>query len=177
MYINNPDLLMDINPIEYIPSSIFCRDSYYASLLDSASLADSKLKYVIGIFDTIQVKGEISPTLIATEILEVFNANDFEHDYYRTIGLVKTFLLEASDKTDIDLPLIGSQKTSKGIIRGTSYDFYIAVQNELMKAYKEIRDMYSIKYFNSNFDNLDKEKQKVIKDLVPLRISEAEPGK
>ena len=241
--INNPDLLTDINSIGYIPSSVFCRDTSYASLLDSASLADSKFKYVIGIFDSIRVKGDISPTLIAEEILEVFNSHDFENDYYRTIGLVmfsnmikmndyesglarklppmpekesvkieeqnifvilinaedkiladsqpvkiselnglvKKFLLETSDKTDIDLPLIGKQKISKGIIsmrndRGTSYDFYIAVQNELITVYKEIRDKYSMDFFNSSFDNLDKEKQGVIKDLVPQRISEAEPG-
>lgn len=241
--INNPDLLTDIKSIDYIPSSVFCRDTSYASILDSASLADSKFKYVIGIFDSMRVKGDISPTLIAEEILEVFNAHDFENDYYRTIGLVmfsnmikmsdyesglarklppmsekesveieeqnifvillnaenkiladgepvkiselnglvKEFLIETSDKTDIDLPLIGKQKISKGIIsmrndRGTSYDFYIAVQNELIKVYKEIRDKYSIEFFNSSFDNLDKEKQEVIKDLVPQRISEAEPG-
>jgi biopolymer transport protein ExbD len=241
--INNPDLLTDIKSIDYIPSSVFCRDTSYASLLDSSSLADSKLKYVIGIFDSIRVKGDISPTLIAEEILEVFNANDFENDYYKTIGLVmfsnmikmndyesgiarklppmpekestkieeqnifvilvnaedkiladgepveiselnglvKEFLLETSDKTDIDLPLIGKQKTSKGMIsirneRGTSYEVYIAVQNELTKAYDEIRDKFSLKFFNLPFDKLDKEKQKVIIDLIPYRISEAEPG-
>lgn len=62
--INNPDLLTDIESIDYIPSSVFCRDTSYASLLDSASLADSKFKYVIGIFDSIRVKEDISPTLI-----------------------------------------------------------------------------------------------------------------
>jgi len=238
----NPELIADINSIGYIPSSVFCRDSTYASKIDSADLANSKFKYVIGIFDSIQVKGDISPTLIAEEILEVFNARDFENDYYRTIGLVmfsnmikmndyesglarklppaskeksieieeqnilvilvnkenkiladgelveisdlkemvKKFLLETSDKTEIDLSLIGKQKTSKGVIsmqndRGTSYEVYIAVQNELVKAYREIRDNYSKEFFNSTFEHLDEEKQKVIKDLVPQRISEAEP--
>lgn len=243
--IDNPDLLADINGIGYIPSSVFCRDTSYASVLDSASLADSKFKYVIGIFDTVRVKGDISPTLIADEILEVFNATDFENDYYRTIGLVifanmikmndhdygvsggltrklprleekepvepqnifvilinsedkilangqivkvselkplvKRFLLETSDKREVELPLIGKQKTSKGIISlkndiGTSYKFYMTVQTELITMYKEIRDMYSQKFFQSDFDNLEKEKQKIIKDLVPQRISEAEPG-
>ncbi len=84
----NPELLEDIKSIGYIPSSVSCSDSSYASLLDSASVAQSKLKYLIGIFDSIQVKGHISPTLIAEEILDMFNAEDFENDYYRTVGLV-----------------------------------------------------------------------------------------
>lgn len=235
----NPKLLSDFNSIGYIPSSIFCQDPTYVSMIDSTDLANSKIKYLIGIFDSIQVKGILSSKLIAEEILEVFNAKDFENDYYRTIGLivfsnmikmneyvgalsrelppptneepkkieeqniliiqirkenqivadglqvevtdltklVKVFLLETSDKMEIELPIIGTQKTSRGIIsvqndNDVSYELYLSVQNELIQAYREIRDSYSREFFNSSFEKLDEEKQEIIKDLVPQQISE-----
>jgi biopolymer transport protein ExbD len=240
--IGNPQLLADLNLIGYIPSGIICQDSSFISSIDSTDLANSKLKYVFGIYDSIQVKGDISPKLIAEEILEVFNNKDFENDYYKTLGILMltnliklndletglnrklptveeeltptenknilviyvnkenkiiangeivdisnlkmvtlNFLLEKSDKTEIDLPLIGKQSSSNGIIsikndRETSYKTYLSVQNELMQAYDEIRNNRSKEFFNLPFKKLDEEKQKVIKDLVPIRISEAEPN-
>ncbi len=86
--INNQELLADINSIGYIPSSVFCSDTSYLSLIDSTSVAESKLKYIIGIFDTIRVKGSVSAPLIAEQVLKVFNAKDFENNYYKTIGLL-----------------------------------------------------------------------------------------
>ena len=86
--IDNPKLLADISSIEFIPSSVSCQDSTYLSMIDSSSLYNSKLKYVIGIFDSIQKKGTITPTLVAEEILEVYDAEDFENEYYKTLGLV-----------------------------------------------------------------------------------------
>ena len=94
--------------------------------------------------------------------------------------LVKKFLLESADKTEIDLPLIGIQKTTRGIIYlkndpGASYDFYISVQNELVEVYNELRNRYALQFFNTEFENLDQDKQAVIRKLVPQRIDESEP--
>lgn len=73
--------------------------------------------------------------------------------------------------------------------RGTSYGTYIAVQNELVGAYNDLRNrlskkMYGISYNqllknaknNSSNESL-KEKIKVIKSKYPQIISEAEPKK
>ena len=69
---------------------------------------------------------------------------------------------------------------SKGIIslqsdRGTLYEKYIEVQNELVRAFNELRDEYSRKRFGMPFDDLDEDRQKAIRQLYPQSISEAEP--
>lgn len=57
----------------------------------------------------------------------------------------------------------------------TSYKTYIAVQNELVRAYNELRNEGAKKYFNMAYENLTDDQQKQINDLYPQRISEAEP--
>jgi biopolymer transport protein ExbD len=99
---------------------------------------------------------------------------------------IKIFLTNPTD--DPNLPVmepteiagLGSRKVSKGVIslqndRGTSYQAYIAVQNELVKAVNELRDEASMREFGKKFLALDEDGQKIIKDLVPQQISEAEP--
>lgn len=57
----------------------------------------------------------------------------------------------------------------------TSYKTYIAVQNELVKGYNELRNDAAKKYFSKEYENLfDTEKEQINK-LYPQRISEAEP--
>lgn len=57
----------------------------------------------------------------------------------------------------------------------TKYDTYIKVQNQLLKAYELARNDVSIKYFKKKYDELNDSEKKIIKKLIPLRISEAEP--
>ncbi|RMG81126.1 MAG: biopolymer transporter ExbD [Bacteroidetes bacterium] len=79
--------------------------------------------------------------------------------------------------------LIGPYWESKQVIslqndRGTSYDMYIQVQNELAAAYNELRDELSMKKFGKKFSELtqsEKDKINAIKTVYPQRISEAEP--
>ena len=59
--------------------------------------------------------------------------------------------------------------------RGTSYDIYIQVQNEIKAAYHEIWDDESMIRFGKKFDNLELENQRIIFDAFPRRFSEAEP--
>ncbi len=74
----------------------------------------------------------------------------------------------------------GSHPVSKGVIslqndRGTSYAAYIEVQNELIKAINELREDFSIAKFSKPYDQLDEEKQKIVRKAIPQNISEAEP--
>ena len=70
---------------------------------------------------------------------------------------------------------------SKGVIslkndRGTSYDMYIKVQNELARAFNEMKDEKSVELFGVKYTQLvDETKIDIINALVPVRISEAEP--
>ncbi|HAR37418.1 MAG: hypothetical protein A2W86_03510 [Bacteroidetes bacterium GWD2_45_23] len=57
----------------------------------------------------------------------------------------------------------------------TSYKAYIAVQNEVVRAYNELREEGSRKYFNTSYEDLTEDQQGQINNLFPQRISEAEP--
>ena len=59
--------------------------------------------------------------------------------------------------------------------RGTSYEMYIKVQNELVAAYNDLRDELSNSKFQSNYKDLDDDHRKAVKKIYPQRISEAEP--
>ena len=59
--------------------------------------------------------------------------------------------------------------------RGTSYEMYIKVQNELVAAYNDLRDELSNSKFGNNYKELNDDQRKSIKQVYPQRISEAEP--
>ena len=59
--------------------------------------------------------------------------------------------------------------------RGTSYQAYIDVQNELAAAYNELRDDISKKKFGKAFMDLNEDEQKAVQMIYPQKISEAEP--
>ncbi len=61
--------------------------------------------------------------------------------------------------------------------RGTSYEMYISVQNELTAAYNELRDEAALKKYNLNYTVLPKQKKREIRKMYPMKISEAEPFK
>ena len=85
-----------------------------------------------------------------------------------------------SDKKDKMIDLIGEYGVSKGVVslqndRGTSYGMYIRVQNELVAAYRELRDDLSMQKFGRKFKELRKKENKAIRKAIPMMISEAEP--
>ncbi len=71
--------------------------------------------------------------------------------------------------------------SSKGVIslkndRGTSYKMYITVQNELARAFNEMKNEKSVELFGVKYSQLvDETKIDIVNALVPVRISEAEP--
>ncbi len=99
----------------------------------------------------------------------------------------KTFFLNPNNDPNLpekkleNVDLIGEVYISKGVIslkndRGTSYEMYIRVQNELTKAFQEMRDEFSVEKFGVKYDKLtDTEKQEAIQAVIPMAISEAEP--
>ncbi len=76
---------------------------------------------------------------------------------------------------------LGEVRISKGVIslqndRGTSYKMYISVQNELTKAYNELRDKLSMQKFGKKYVDITNEDQrKSLLKAIPTSISEAEP--
>lgn len=90
------------------------------------------------------------------------------------------------EKEDKELELPDGQKwvypVSQGVIslqntRDTGYQVYIRVQNELTRAFNEVRDEVAMSKFGKKFSELQEEQRKVITTAVPMKISEAEPRK
>ncbi len=109
---------------------------------------------------------------------------------------VKRWIYNASndetmpEKENIDIPMPdGSTWTypqSKGVVSlnsavSTSYDIYVQVQNELTRAFNEIRNEVSMQKFGRPLASLSEEERITIanpqgsKGAVPMQISESEP--
>ena len=102
----------------------------------------------------------------------------------------KEFILNPMDdenlpekkETEIDLG-DGSKwvyPVSEGVVslqttRDTSYEVYIMVQNELSRAFNEVRDQVAMQKFGSVFEDLTEDQRTAITKAVPQKISEAEP--
>ena len=80
-----------------------------------------------------------------------------------------------------NIPLLGMcAVTDKHVIsvqtdRGTSYNVYFQIQNELVRAYNELRDELSKAKFGKLYANLTEEQQEAIRGYYPQKLSEAEP--
>ena len=84
------------------------------------------------------------------------------------------------EKEEKDIEGFGKCMVSKGVIslqndRGTSYQAYIAVQNELVKAVNELRDEFAMANFSKLYIKCNEDEQKIVREAVPQNISEAEP--
>lgn len=99
---------------------------------------------------------------------------------------IKEFMTNPNDDPNLpekevkEVKGIGPVPVSKGVIslqndRGTTYQAYITVQNELVKAINELRDDFSMRTFGKKYAKLDEEQQNAVREAVPQRISEAEP--
>lgn len=89
-------------------------------------------------------------------------------------------LINLPEKTVMEIPLIGSYEVSKGVIslqndRGTSYDMYFKVQNELTAAINELKDELSITRFGRGYKDCLPDQREAIDKAIPTAISEAEP--
>ncbi len=98
----------------------------------------------------------------------------------------KEFILNVNNSEDLpqkevkEVEFFGPVEISKGIVslqsdKGTSYEMYIAVQDQLTAAYNEMRNMKANEKWGKNFDELNEEQMEAIKKVIPMAISEAEP--
>ena len=100
---------------------------------------------------------------------------------------VKEFILNPTDNPSLpereikEIENFGPYPVSRAVVslqsdRGTSYNVYLRVQNELVKAFNEVRDDFSMQQYGKVYANLmDEVKEKVVRECIPSYISEAEP--
>ena len=100
---------------------------------------------------------------------------------------VKAFIQNENDdeklpeKNDVEVPYFGTMRvTDRHVIslqndRGTSYQAYVDVQNELAAAYTELRNDVSRNKWGRNYADLTEEQQEAVQKIYGQKISEAEP--
>ena len=99
---------------------------------------------------------------------------------------IKEFLTNPVDdpnlpeKEEIQIEGYGPCMVSKGVIslqndRGTSYQAYMSVQNELVKAVNELRDDFAMANFAKIYSKCNEDEQAIVRKAIPQNISEAEP--
>ena len=84
------------------------------------------------------------------------------------------------EKEEKDIPGFGRYPVSKAVIslqndRETSYDMYLKVQNELIRAIAEARNNFASSNFGKPFSELNDDQRSIVTDAIPTQISEAEP--
>ncbi|MDH6344132.1 biopolymer transport protein ExbD [Parabacteroides sp. PFB2-12] len=114
-------------------------------------------------------------------------ANNEHIDISQLKDMVKEFIENPyndehkPEKLEEDIPFFGTMMITKNHVislqndRGTEYQAYINVQNELARAYNELRDDVSKKKFGKVYVDLDEEQQDAVRKIYPQKISEAEP--
>ncbi|MCK9347247.1 MAG: biopolymer transporter ExbD [Bacteroidales bacterium] len=99
---------------------------------------------------------------------------------------VKEFLTNPANLPDLpekrekDIEGFGAVMVSRAVVslqndRGTSYNAYIQVQNELVKAFNEVRDEFAMRHFGKKYNSLEEDQQRIVRDAVPMSLSEREP--
>lgn len=132
---------------------------------------------------------------------EIMAANQSGTEWYYTVNelegrgskvslkdKVKEFVLNTNNSIDLPevtdkefeapigtIPVTEAHVISLQNDATTSYKMYIVVQNELVRAYNELRQDAAKKYFNTDYSELSEEQQRIINEIYPQRISEAEP--
>ena len=130
-------------------------------LADISSLTERTIEFITNPKD----KADLAEKVMASKKLEDATNDNKVEDIKNWKKLIEQF---------------GDIGITKGVVslqndRGTNYETYIAVQNAIVAAYNITRDKFSQEQFGKVFDELSSDEQKLVKLVIPLNISEAEP--
>ena len=125
------------------------------------------LKVFVSAYDPLMVQGEQIHISQLKDKAKEFMLNPFDDP-------------NLPEKEVVENEILGSHTVSKGVIslkadRSTTYNTYVMVQNELSRAFNEIRDELSIEKFGKPVAELTDDQRKAVNEAIKLSISEAEP--
>lgn len=125
------------------------------------------LKVFVSAYDQLMVQGEQIHISQLKDKAKEFMLNPFDDP-------------NLPEKEVVQNDILGSHTVSKGVIslkadRSTTYNTYVMVQNELSRAFNEIRDELSIEKFGKPVAELTDDQRKAVNEAIKLSISEAEP--
>ncbi|WP_163714388.1 hypothetical protein [Mangrovibacterium lignilyticum] len=118
--------------------------------------------------DSILVEGEPVGLEAIRDLVKTFVANP-DNDWCNAEHAIR------------EVDLLGEVCVSKGVVsiqcrRTVDYGFYIAVNDELEKAYREMRNEFALANIGKPYASLPAAYRKAVDQAVPKRISEAEPN-
>ncbi len=122
----------------------------------------------------------VSTQMAANQVIDIRQLKDKAKEF-----VLNPFDLETLPEKEVkEIELANGEKwaypVSMGVIslqndRGTSYQAYIMVQNELTRAFNEVRNDVAKRKFGAAFSELNEDQRKAVQSAVPLKVSEAEP--
>ena len=122
----------------------------------------------------------VSTQMEENQVIDIHQLKDKAKEF-----VMNPFDLESlpeKEPTEIELPNGGKwvYPVSAGVIslqndRGTVYNTYIMVQNELTRAFNEVRNEVALNKFGVPFSELTEDQRNAVQKAVPMKISEAEP--
>jgi len=89
---------------------------------------------------------------------------------------IKEFIVNPQKREDL------AESSSEAIVsfkndRGTKYETYLEVYNEVMAAYNELRNEVANAKFGKDYEYLEKSQKVEVREVIPMKLSEAEPTK
>lgn len=115
--------------------------------------------------------------LVQNEELDIRDLKEKAKEFIKNVNNDPTMPAKYSKEFD----LLGTMEYTKehvisvGNDVDTQYQAYIDVQNELVAAYNELRNELAQDKFGKSFEECDDRQQKVLQEVYPQKISEAEP--
>jgi len=117
--------------------------------------------------------------LVENEPMDIRNLRAAAKEFIQNPNNLSTL----PERIPTEIPYLGVMPVTKYHIislqndRGTSYETYIAVQNELTAAYNELRNELATQRFNMKYEDMkdNDPRKEAIDQVYPLKISEAEP--
>ena len=88
---------------------------------------------------------------------------------------IKEFIMNPTKREDF------AESSDEAIVsfkndRGTKYETYIEIYNEIQAAYNELWDEYSNAKFGKDYEFLVLADRKAVREVIPKKLSEAEPS-
>jgi len=122
--------------------------------------------------------------LVTLDNKDALFLNGQQIERYQLKDITKEFIdnpdneLDKPEKTEQVISFFGPMLiTSKHIIvfqydRNTSYNAYISTRNELVSAYRDLRDELAKRKWQKKYTNLTLDEKKAIRQIYPFSISE-----
>jgi biopolymer transport protein ExbD len=129
----------------------------------------------------VETPADIVPVKDKNVLKVLINSKDqlLVEDEWRSVTELTQIALDFITNNNVDPRY--SESPQKAVIslkndRSTSYGIYVQVQNELKRAYNELRNKEAQKQFGKDYEDLNKIQRKKVKEVYPMKISEAEPA-